>query len=138
MSSNELYDIETAQKWSQWIFMTVNFYSKVKEGISFDWSSLFFFNDRLFPSLLKQKLNITVWANARSYSFEKPFPERSIPSKIKLTCVRSSTGTDSIWLALSNLILASMDWYFKWIACLMGPTMFTSDSSKSWAFWVLF
>ena len=72
--------------------MTVNFYRK---GVSFDWSCLFFFKNCLFPSLLKQKLNIIVWANA-SDSFEKPCSERSIPPRIKLTTVRSSIGTDSI------------------------------------------
>ena len=74
----------------------------------FDWSCLFFFNDCLFQSLLKLKLNITVWANP-SNSFEKPFSERSIPSKIKLTGVRRSIDTDSILLALSNLELVSVD-----------------------------
>ena len=76
--------------------MTVNFYSNVKEkGVPFDWSCLFFFSDRLLPFLLKQKLNIIVGANASDF-FENPFSERSIPSKMKLTSVRSSIGTDSI------------------------------------------
>ena len=63
------------------------------KGISFDWSCLFLFNNFLFPSLLKWKLNIIAWANL-SDSFEKPFSERSIPSKKELTSVRKSIGTD--------------------------------------------
>ena len=98
--------------------MTVNFYRNVKAIGCFFWLVLYLlFNNRLFPSLLKRKLNFISWANA-SDSFEKPFPERSIPSKIKLTSVRSLIGTDSIWVALSNLKLVSVDWHFKSIACL--------------------
>ena len=100
-----------------WATMTVNFYSNVKGKGCFFW------------------LNIA-WANA-SDSFEKPFSDRSIPSKIKLTSVRNSIGTDSFSLALSNLKLAFVDWHFKRIPCLTGPAMFTSDSKTSWAFWVL-
>ena len=90
--------------------MTVNFLSNVKGKGWFFWSCLFFFNDCLFPSLLKRKLNIISRANA-SNSFKKPLSERSIPSKIKLTSLRISTGTDSIWLFLPNLKLASVDWH---------------------------
>ena len=70
------------------------------------------FNDRLFSSLLMQKLNIIALASA-SDRFEKPFSERPIPSKTKLTSVRSSIDTDLYWLVLSNLKLESVDWHFK-------------------------
>ena len=121
-----------------WVTMTANFNSKVKGKGCFFWLvMLFFYNDRFLPSLLKRKLNIIAWANW-SDSFEKPFSERSIPYRIQLTSVRSAIGTDSIWLALSNLKLASADWHFKCLGCLTGATMFTSDSKKSWVFWMLF
>ena len=103
MPSNRLYDIKIpAQKWGQLI----------KVFVSSDWSYLFFFNDRLFPFLLKRELNIITWTNT-SDSSENPFSERSIPSKIKLTSVRTSIGTDSVWLALSSLKLASVDWHYE-------------------------
>ena len=144
MSSNWLYDIEMpAQKMEPfdhgfWAIMIVNFYSNIKgKGCFSSWSYLFFFNDRLFPSLLNRKLNIIARANAND-SFEKLFSERSILSKIKLTSVSSLIGTDLIWLAFSNLKLASLDWHFKCIACLADFIMFISDSKKFWAFWMLF
>ena len=86
-------------------------------------------NWKLLPGLMKVIL------------LKNPF-QRSIPSKIKLTGARSSIGTDSIWLALPNLKLASVDWHFQRIACLTGPSMFSSDQKKklkkSGVFWVLF
>ena len=125
------YQHKNGASWS-WFLSNYNWIliaTQRGKGVSFDWSSFFFFNHRLFPSLLKQKLNIIAWDNACD-SIEKPFSDRSIPSKIKLTNVRSTIGTDWIWFASSNLKLASTDGQFKHIACLMGPTVFTSDSKK--------
>ena len=117
-----------------WATMTVNFYSnETGKGVSFDWSCLFFFNDRLFPCLLKLKLNIIAWTNA-SDSFEKPFSERSIPSKIKLNSIRSSIGTDSVWqISIRGLT-------FQAESLSYGPYYVYQWLKKSLAilFWMLF
>ena len=84
-------------------------------SISFDQSCLFF-NNCLFPWLVKWKLNVIAWANP-SGSFEKPFSERSISSKIELTSVKSSIGTDLTGLVTIKSCICGLTFQAHRLSC---------------------